>query len=509
MTRDTNDMAEKAMETAKTQENNSNETEAKSKVTLDKRHLAICPLDGRYANIEERLQNYFSEFALVKARVFVEVNWLVFLLEHLPKCSILEEVYYNLDGHFDEIEAIAQDFGEEEFLEVKSIEATTNHDVKSCELFVAKKLRELGLPQLVSFVHIGLTSEDVTNLAYAKILNEFIHQVYVPELKKLIYDLCKMAKDNADVPMLAHTHGQPATPTTIGKELSVYVWRLANESKAVEESAIMGKINGATGNYSALSVAFPDVDWEDFAEDFVENYICVDFNPVTTQIESHDYTVWLLDSIRHINNIIRDLDTDMWLYISMNYFKLKPKKEEVGSSTMPHKVNPINFENSEGNIKIGNPICYGLSEELPRSRMQRDLSDSTLQRNIGLAFGYSLQAILQTRQGLSKSEVNKDALAADLENNWAVLAEPIQTMLRKYGVPDAYDQLKELTRGKTITKEDIHTFVKSLDMLSDEDKKTLLELTPSDYNGYAMSLAVSCVMNSVYYLEDEESDKDD
>jgi adenylosuccinate lyase len=268
------------------------------------------------------------------------------------------------------------------------------------------------------------------------------------------------------------------------------VHRLSKEYNVIENSIILGKINGASGNYSAMSFAFPEYDWERLAEEFVESVIGVWFNPVTTQIESHDYVATILDNVAHINNIIRDLDLDMWTYISRGYFKLKKKDNEVGSSTMPHKVNPIDFENSEGNIKIGNPLCRALSDELTRSREQRDLSDSTVQRHLGLCFGYSVQAMLSTMKGLSKSVVNEEAVAADLENNWAVLAEPIQQVLRKYSIPDAYDQLKKLTRGRSITKEDIHSFIETLDVLSAEDKERLLNLTPSTYTGYAERIAV-------------------
>lgn len=503
MTRDNENMASvEAMETPNA-DVNKEEKATKKKPNLDKRHLAICPLDGRYAKVEDMLSGYFSEYALVKARVYVEVKWLIALLEN-ANSPILDKIRKHLDEDYEEIESIAFDFDEEDFLEVKKIEETTNHDVKSCELFVAEKLRQICLPQLVSYVHFGLTSEDVTNLAYAKLLNEFIHEVYLKELNELIENLGQFALDNATVPMLAHTHGQPATPTTVGKELAVFVWRLAQEAGVLEGTPCLGKINGATGNYSAMSVTFPDVDWMVLAQDFVENYIYVDFNPITTQIESHDYMAWLFDAVRHINNVIRDFDVDMWLYISKNYFKLKKVESEVGSSTMPHKINPINYENSEGNIKVGNALAVALADELPRSRMQRDLSDSTVQRNIGLVFGYSIQAIKQTKAGLAKTETNTAALAADLENNWAVLAEPIQQMLRKYGVPDAYDQLKALTRGRAITKEDIHNFVENLDVLSDEDRKTLLELTPSTYVGLAAEIAVKAVNAAIYPDDDEE-----
>jgi len=497
MARDTKNMAQKAMEMRGPVGNIGNDTcadggFADGSVTLDKRFLAICPLDGRYSEIEALLSPYFSEFALVKARVYVEVNWLLFLLTNV-KTPILDEVY-QIPGHFyDEIEEIASYFNEADFLEVKKIESVTKHDVKACELFVANSLKDMGLEKLVSFVHFGLTSEDVTNLAYARLLQGFIHEVYVPRLDNLVTDLGRKAEEYAEIPMLAHTHGQAATPTTVGKELVVYVHRLFNACRDIECAEVYGKLNGATGNYSALSVAFPQYNWVELAKCFIEERMYVTFNPFTTQIESHDYVSNILDMVCHINNIIRDLDQDMWAYISRGYFKLKVVRNEVGSSTMPHKVNPINYENSEGNIKIGNPICRGLSDELARSREQRDLSDSTVQRNLGLAFGYSVQAIEQTMTGLAKSDVNEEALAADLENNWAVLAEPIQTVLRKYGVPDAYDRLKALTRGREITKEDIRSFIETLDMLSDDDKNNLLNLTPMTYVGYASKIALKAV----------------
>ena len=289
--------------------------------------------------------------------------------------------------------------------------------------------------------------------------------------------------------MLAHTHGQPATPTTVGKEFKVYAYRFKCALEHIESIAIKAKFNGATGNYSAIGIPFPNIDWEKANKEFVEDYLGLTFNPLTTQIESHDYTVDILDGIRHYNNILMDLDVDMWLYISMEYFKQIPVKGEVGSSTMPHKINPIRFENSEANADFSNNICVALSNKLPKSRMQRDLSDSSSQRNLGLAFGYSLQAINETTGGLAKCVVNNEKLEEDLNEKWEVLAEPIQQMLRKYGIVDAYDQLKALTRGKNISQEAIMEFAKSLDVLSDEDRQTLLNMTPAGYIGQAANLA--------------------
>ena len=452
---------------------------------ISAKHLALCPLDGRYSRISEKLAPYFSEYALVKNRVKVEVLWLMFLLQNVNGSDILDAFDFD---RFDEIMAIYTDFSDDSYARVKEIESVTNHDVKSVEIFVAEKLKEMGMDSLVSFVHIGCTSEDINNPSYANMISSAISEVWIPAAEQLIEKISEIAIDHADTAMLAHTHGQPATPTTVGKEMTVYSYRLKKSLENIKSIKACAKFNGATGNYAAISVAFPHENWPELAKCFIEKYLELEFNPVTTQIESHDYICHILDGIRHFNNVLRDFDLDMWLYISMDYFKQIPVKTEVGSSTMPHKVNPIRFENSEANIKIGNGICSVLSDELPRSRMQRDLSDSSLQRNIGLAFGYSIQAIEQTIGGLKKVAVNTDKISSDLNSKWEVLAEPIQTVLRKYGIPDAYNQLKELTRGKNISKESIQEFIKSLDVISDEDKSTLLALTPAGYIGLAQKI---------------------
>lgn len=449
---------------------------------ISAKHLALGPLDGRYSQIGEKLAPYFSEYALVKNRVKVEVYWLKFLLENVNGSDILDA--FDID-RLSEIMAIYTDFSDASYVRVKEIESVTNHDVKSVELFVAEKLKEMGMDSLVSFVHIGCTSEDITNPSYANMISTALKEVWIPAAEQLIDKISEIAINHANTAMLAHTHGQPATPTTIGKEMTVYSYRLKKSLENIKSIKTCAKFNGATGNYAAISVAFPNENWPVLAKSFIEEYLELEFNPVTTQIESHDYVCHILDGIRHFNNVLRDFDLDMWLYISMEYFKQIAVKTEVGSSTMPHKVNPIRFENSEANIKMGNGICSVLSDELPRSRMQRDLSDSSLQRNIGLAFGYSIQAIEQTIGGLKKVAVNTDKISSDLDSKWEVLAEPIQTVLRKYGIPDAYNQLKELTRGKNISKESIQEFIKSLDVISDEDKSTLLALTPSGYIGLA------------------------
>lgn len=445
----------------------------------------LCPLDGRYSGIKDALGDYFSEYALVKYRVFVEIQWLKFLLEHIDT-----EVLKNFNKKdMAALEAIAKDFNDDSFKRIKEIESVTRHDVKAVEYFIDEKIKEMGYEHLQSFVHIGCTSEDINNTSYACMIKHGLKDVWLPAAKdfaKIIDDLAIKHKDDA---MLAHTHGQPATPTTVGKEFKVYAYRFLSSIENVESIKVKAKFNGATGNYSAILTAFPNEDWEALNKEFVEEYLGLTFNPFTTQIESHDYTCHILDGVRHFNNVLVDFDVDMWLYISMEYFKQIPVKGEVGSSTMPHKINPIRFENSEANVDMSNNICVALSNKLPKSRMQRDLSDSSSQRNLGLAFGYSLQAISETKNGLAKCVVNTQKLASDLNEKWEVLAEPIQTMLRKYGMPNAYDTLKELTRGKNISKEDIMTFAQGLDVLSEEDRQTLMDMTPASYIGYAAKIA--------------------
>ena len=410
--------------------------------------LTLCPLDGRYSGVKDALGEYFSEYALVKYRVFVEIQWLKFLIENVESDVLAK---FDLQD-MDKLTTISSEFNYDSFARIKEIENTTRHDVKAVEYFIDEKVDALGFGYLQSFVHIGCTSEDINNTSYACMLKYGLKDVWLPKAKEFAAIIDKWAEEHSNDAMLAHTHGQPATPTTIGKEFKVYAYRFLSSIENVEAVKIKAKFNGATGNYSAILTAFPNEDWQVLAKKFVEEYLGLTFNPLTTQIESHDYTCHILDGIRHFNNVLVDFDVDMWLYISMEYFKQIPVKGEVGSSTMPHKVNPIRFENSEANIDMSNNICIALSNKLPKSRMQRDLSDSSSQRNLGLAFGYSLQAINETMNGLAKCVVNKDKLASDLNEKWEVLAEPIQTMLRKYGVPDAYDTLKALTRGKSISK---------------------------------------------------------
>lgn len=447
--------------------------------------MTICPLDGRYSGVKDALSEYFSEYALVKYRVYVEIQWLKFLIENID-----HKILASFDRkNMEKIEGIAKNFDYASFQAIKDIEAVTRHDVKAVEYFIGNTLKDLGYEELVSFVHIGCTSEDINNTSYGCMIKNGLHRVWLPRAKEMISILEEWAKNHKEDAMLAHTHGQPATPTTIGKEFKVYAYRLASSVAHVENIEIKAKFNGATGNYSAIATAFPDVDWPAMSKRFVEEYLGLSFNPYTTQIESHDYTCHILDGVRHFNNVLMDLDVDMWLYISKEYFKQIPVQGEVGSSTMPHKVNPIRFENSEANADLSNNICAALSNKLPKSRMQRDLSDSSSQRNLGLAFGYSIQAISETKNGLAKCVVNKEKLAKDLDEKWEVLAEPIQTVLRKYGVPDAYDTLKALTRGKNISREDIQKFAEGLTVLSEEDRRTLMEMTPASYIGRAAQLA--------------------
>jgi len=434
--------------------------------------MNICPLDSRYSDIKEMLSPYFSENSYVKYRLLVEIKWLIYLIDN----NIIS-------GDISKIMDIYNNYS---FKRIKEIESITKHDVKAIEYYIDEKLKEIGLNNLVSYVHIGLTSEDINNTAYALMIKDYLDNIYYPRINEFILFLKGLGRKYKNTVMLAHTHGQPATPTTIGKEFKVYIYRLECELKKLKGIKIKAKFNGATGNYSALNIIYPQLNVDKFCKRFIES-LNLSFNPLTTQIENHDYIVSLVDITRHINNIVLDLDLDMWLYISYGYFKLKVIKDEVGSSTMPHKVNPINFENSESNMETSNSLLMMLSNKLPRSRMQRDLSDSSSLRNIGMSFGYSLQGIKECLNGLKKVSVDKKTLDKELENNYEVLAEPIQTMLRKYGIEDAYQKLKDLTRGKSISKKDIIEFVDNLD-INDEDKKILKELTPKKYIGLANKL---------------------
>lgn len=437
----------------------------------------LCPLDGRYKDIKELVSPYFAEYAYFQKRVFVEIQWLLYLI----KTDVV-----NYKGDVFKIEEISSKYDLNSYLEIKKYENITKHDVKAVEYFIDQKLKESNLTELISYVHFTLTSEDINNVSYALMIKQFLNEVYYPKMEELLNYLTTLSKKHKNTVVLAHTHGQPATPTTFGKEFKVYIYRIKNELQKLKKVKIMAKFNGATGNYSAIKVALPEIDVISFSKNFIES-LNLTFNPLTTQIENHDYIVTILDIVRHINNIILDMDIDMWLYISKSYFKLEVVKNEVGSSTMPHKVNPINFENSESNLEVSNGLLVTLSNKLPRSRMQRDLSDSSTMRNLGISFGYSLQGIKETLKGLKKVTINKEQIKLELADEWELLAEPIQTILRKYKIQDAYNKLKELTRGKKVTKKVIEDFINNLE-ISDCDKKILLDLTPSNYIGLANKL---------------------
>ena len=435
----------------------------------------ICPLDGRYSDIKELLSPFFSEYSYFKYRVFVEIKWLNYLINNKL-----------INGDINKINLIYDKFNIDSFNKIKIEESITKHDVKAIEYFIDKELKKMDLNNLVSYVHFGLTSEDINNTAYALMIKDFLDNVYYIKIKEFLLYLKDLSKSYKNIAILSHTHGQAASPTTIGKELKIYVYRIEEELKKLKSIKIKAKFNGATGNYSAMHVAYPNINVESFSKKFIEN-LHLTFNPLTTQIENHDYIVSIVDIVRHINNIIIDLNLDMWLYISYGYFKLKVVNNEVGSSTMPHKVNPINFENSESNMETSNSLLMMLSNKLPRSRMQRDLSDSSTLRNLGIAFGYSIQGIKETLKGLNRVSVNLEVINNELENNYEILAEAIQTILRKYNISNAYEKLKELTRGKKITKEILNEFINSLD-IDEKDKKNLINLKPKDYIGLANKL---------------------
>ncbi len=446
--------------------------------------LALSPIDGRYAGKVDTLRPIFSEYGLIKARVRVEVEWLLALA---AEPGIVELKPFS-DAATSTLRALAANFSVEDAASVKAIERTTNHDVKAVEYFIKEKLKddsELG-PTL-EFVHFACTSEDINNLSYALMLRDARANVLLPALTKLADSLRRMAHAHAALPMLSRTHGQTASPTTVGKEFANVIARIERQRKQFAKVQLLGKINGAVGNYNAHVVAYPGVDWPTFAQRFVES-LGLAFNPYTTQIEPHDCIAELCDVQRRINTICIDLCRNLWGYISLGYFKQSVKAGEVGSSTMPHKVNPIDFENAEGNFGIANALLTHFAEKLPISRFQRDLTDSTVLRALGAAFGHSLVALDALLRGLGKLSVNPERLQADLDAAWEVLAEPVQTVMRRYGLPEPYEQLKALTRGQGITEATMRAFIASLD-LPDDAKQRLLELTPATYTGLAEQLA--------------------
>ena len=446
--------------------------------------LALSPLDGRYHSKVTAYAEIFSEFGLIKRRVAVEVHW----LKCLSEITEIPEVPSLSSDDTDYLLSIAEDFSLEDAQVIKQTELTTNHDVKAVEYFIKSKLQSRpALAAISEFVHFACTSEDINNLAHALMLKDGLNEVLLPQMQQLITALATLANDHADVSMLSRTHGQTASPTTLGKEFANVVMRLRRQVESITGVALLGKLNGAVGNYNANVSAYPDVDWPTLSKRFVES-LGVEWNPYTTQIEPHDYMAELFDAISRFNVIMIDLNRDIWAYISNAYFKQRTIAGEIGSSTMPHKVNPIDFENSEGNLGLANAILNHLSQKLPISRWQRDLTDSTVLRNMGVGFGYTSLALQSTSKGLSKLEVNYAVIAGDLASSWEVLAEPIQTVMRRYGIEHPYEKLKELTRGKDIDAESIQAFVLTLD-IPQAAKDELSALSPSTYTGIAGALA--------------------
>ncbi|MBV7314575.1 adenylosuccinate lyase [Shewanella sp. NIFS-20-20] len=441
---------------------------------------AISPVDGRYASKTASLRGIFSEFGLTKYRVQVEINW----LKLLSSCPEIAEVPPFSEEALALLDAIKDNFNEEDALRVKTIEATTNHDVKAVEYFIKEKIA--ANPELVAideFVHFACTSEDINNLAHGLMLTEAREQVLLPYCQQLIDGIKKLAKDYRDVPLMSRTHGQPASPSTLGKEMANVAMRLQRQADQIRSVELMGKINGAVGNYNAHLSAYPEVDWHALSQRFVTS-LGLHWNAYTTQIEPHDYIAELFDAIARFNTILIDFDRDIWGYIALGHFKQKTIAGEIGSSTMPHKVNPIDFENSEGNLGIANAIMQHLAAKLPLSRWQRDLTDSTVLRNLGVGMAHALIAYQSTLKGISKLEVNEVHLRDELNHNWEVLAEPVQTVMRRYGIEKPYEKLKELTRGKRIDAEQLAVFIDGLD-LPDTVKVELKAMTPENYIGRA------------------------
>jgi len=444
---------------------------------------ALSPIDGRYADKVAPLRPIFSEYGLIRYRVQVEVRWLQALAAH----SLIAEVQPFSDEANGLLNAIVDDFSEADAQRVKDIEKTTNHDVKAVEYLLKEKIQGCGeLERVSEFLHFACTSEDINNLSYALMLKEG-RELLLQQTGALIEAIKSIARDTAAQPMLSRTHGQSATPTTVGKEFANVAARLQRQQRQLREVELLGKINGAVGNYNAHAVAYPEVDWPRFGKDFVES-LGLSFNPYTIQIEPHDTIAEFFHALSRFNTVLLDFDRDVWGYISLGYFKQKTIAGEIGSSTMPHKVNPIDFENSEGNLGLANALFGFLAEKLPVSRWQRDLTDSTVLRNIGVGIAHTSIAIQSTLKGISKLQLNAEALDVDLDANWEVLAEPIQTVMRRYGIEKPYEKLKELTRGQRITPEQLQAFIQQLD-IPDAAKANLAVLTPHGYTGYAQKLA--------------------
>lgn len=440
---------------------------------------AVSPVDGRYRGKTEKLANYFSEFALIQYRVRVEIEYFISLCElPLPQLADFDKTL------FKKLRDIYHNFTEEDATRVKDIEKVTNHDVKAVEYFIKEEFDKIGgLDSYKEFIHFGLTSQDINNTSVPLSIKEALTEVYYPQVEELIAQLEAYAEEWKDVPMLAKTHGQPASPTRLGKEIEVFVYRLKEQLETLKSCKLTAKFGGATGNFNAHHVAYPKYDWKTFGNTFVSKHLGLEREQWTTQISNYDHLGSIFDAMRRINTIVIDLNRDFWIYISMEYFKQKIKAGEVGSSAMPHKVNPIDFENSEGNMGIANAVLQFLAQKLPVSRLQRDLTDSTVLRNLGVPFGHGIIAIQSTLKGLRKLILNQEKLTADLEQTWAVVAEAIQTILRREAYPHPYEALKALTRtNQQMTAESIHEFIQALNV-SEDVKKELMDITPLNYTG--------------------------
>ncbi|ORT50100.1 adenylosuccinate lyase [Vibrio sp. qd031] len=445
---------------------------------------AVSPVDGRYGTKTIALREIFSEYGLLKYRTVVEIRW----LQKLAATAEIAEVPAFSDEANQFLDNLAANFSEEDGRRIKEIERTTNHDVKAVEYFLKEKVE--ALPELAAvseFIHFACTSEDINNTSHALMLKEARETVILPEIRTLIDAIAKLAQEYRDIPLLSRTHGQPASPTTMGKEMANVAYRMERQYKQIENVEILAKINGAVGNYNAHLSAYPELDWHAFSEEFITESLGVTWNPYTTQIEPHDYIAELFDAVARFNTILIDFDRDVWGYIALGHFKQKTIAGEIGSSTMPHKVNPIDFENSEGNLGLANAVFGHLAQKLPVSRWQRDLTDSTVLRNLGVGVGYAVIAYTSTLKGISKLEVNRDALLAELDKNWEVLAEPVQTVMRRYAIEKPYEKLKELTRGKRVDGDAMRNFIEALD-IPEHEKVRLKEMTPANYIGQAIEL---------------------
>ena len=441
---------------------------------------AISPVDGRYQNKTDVLRPIFSEYGLFRFRVLVEIEW----LKKLSKNPNIKEIESFSASSISLLDNIKNNFSIDDAKQIKKIEKITNHDMKAVEYFIREKIQsDPKLKNVSQFIHFACTSEDINNLSYALMLKDARENILLPKLQKLIIILQEMSDSYASIPMLSRTHGQTASPTTLGKEMAIYVYRALRQMKQFENIELLGKLNGAVGNFNAHFAAYPDINWMSLSKEFIEE-LGLTWNPYTTQIESHDYMAEYFHTLARTNTILIDLCRDLWGYISLGYFNLKPIKGEVGSSTMPHKVNPIDFENAEGNFGIADSIFEHLAMKLPTSRWQRDLSDSTVLRNAGVGMAHTIIAFDSTVAGLSKIDINKDVIHEDLKDSWEVLTEPIQTVMRRYNIDNAYEKLKELSRGQKINKEILHNFIEQLD-IPDDAKSRLKELNPSNYLGNA------------------------